>query len=133
MEARAARISLAAWTTAVVLFLWIPLVLICVYAFNSSNIQSWPIAGFSTKWFREAWQNQDARSALVLSLKAAGFATAIAIVLGSAAATAVSRVRFFGRDTTTFLLVLPIALPGVGTGIALNSFFSNNPAHHLTP
>jgi putative spermidine/putrescine transport system permease protein len=133
METRVARVSLGVWTLLVVLFLWIPLVLICVYAFNSSNIQSWPIAGFSTKWFHTAWHNEEARSALVLSLKAAGFATAIALVLGTAAATAVSRFRFFGRDAITFLLVLPIALPGVVTGIALNSFFNNNPIHGLTP
>jgi putative spermidine/putrescine transport system permease protein len=133
MERRATRIGLAAWVTLVVLFLWVPLVLICVYAFNSSNIQSWPIAGFSTKWFHAAWQNQDARDALVLSLKAAGLATLAALVLGTAAAAAVSRFRFFGRDAISFLLVLPIALPGVVTGIALNSFFSNNPVYHINP
>ena len=133
METRATRLSLSVWTVLIVLFLWIPLVLICVYAFNSSNIQSWPIAGFSTKWFHLAWHNEEARSALVLSLKAAGIATSIALVLGTAAATAVSRFRFFGRDAITFLLVLPIALPGVVTGIALNSFFNNNPIHGLTP
>ena len=133
METRATRLSLSAWTVLVVLFLWIPLVLICVYAFNSSNIQSWPIAGFSTKWFHLAWHNEEARSALVLSLKAAGIATSIALVLGTAAATVVSRFQFFGRDAITFLLVLPIALPGVVTGIALNSFFNNNPIHGLTP
>jgi putative spermidine/putrescine transport system permease protein len=132
-EGRATRLGLAAWTTAVVLFLWIPLVLICVYAFNSSNIQSWPIAGFSTKWFRAAWDNPDARDALILSLKAAGLATGVALVLGTAAAAAVSRFRFFGRDAITFLLVLPIALPGVITGVALNSFFKNNPLHHIEP
>jgi putative spermidine/putrescine transport system permease protein len=133
VETRAARLSLTVWTVFIVLFLWTPLVLICVYAFNSSNIQSWPIAGFSTKWFHLAWHNEEVRSALVLSLKAAGIATSIAVVLGTAAATAVSRFRFFGRDAITFLLVLPIALPGVVTGIALNSFFNNNPIHGLTP
>jgi putative spermidine/putrescine transport system permease protein len=133
METRLTRISLSIWALGVVLFLWLPLVLICVYAFNSSNIQSWPIAGFSTRWFREAWHNQDARDALVLSLKAAGAATLIALLLGTAAAAVVSRVKFFGRDAITFLLVLPIALPGVVTGIALNSFFGNNPVHHLSP
>jgi putative spermidine/putrescine transport system permease protein len=133
METRAARFSLGLWALLVILFLWLPLVLICVYAFNSSNIQSWPIAGFSTKWFHIAWQDQDARSALILSLKAAGLATVIALVLGTAAATAVSRFRFFGRDAITFLLILPLALPGVITGIALNSFFNNNPIHGLTP
>jgi putative spermidine/putrescine transport system permease protein len=133
VETPATRLSLSVWTVLIVLFLWIPLVLICVYAFNSSNIQSWPIAGFSTKWFHLAWHNEEARSALVLSLKAAGIATSIALVLGTAAATVVSRFRFFGRDAITFLLVLPIALPGVVTGIALNSFFNNNPIHGLTP
>ena len=133
METRPARIGLAVWATLVVLFLWVPLVLICVYAFNSSNIQSWPIAGFSTKWFHAAWANQDARDALLLSLKAAGLATLVALLLGTAAAAAVSRFRFFGRDAVSFLLVLPIALPGVVTGIALNSFFSNNPLHHIEP
>jgi putative spermidine/putrescine transport system permease protein len=133
VETRATRLSLSVWTVLIVLFLWIPLVLICVYAFNSSNIQSWPIAGFSTKWFHLAWHNEEAHSALVLSLKAAGIATSIALVLGTAAATVVSRFRFFGRDAITFLLVLPIALPGVVTGIALNSFFNNNPIHGLTP
>jgi putative spermidine/putrescine transport system permease protein len=133
VETRATRLSLSVWTVLIVLFLWIPLVLICVYAFNSSNIQSWPIAGLSTKWFHLAWHNEEARSALVLSLKAAGIATSIALVLGTAAATVVSRFRFFGRDAITFLLVLPIALPGVVTGIALNSFFNNNPIHGLTP
>ena len=69
----------------------------------------------------------------MLSLQAAVLATLVALVLGTAAAAAVSRFRFFGRDAVTFLLVLPIALPGVVTGIALNSFFGNNPVHHLTP
>src|SRR5437763_12875140 len=133
METRATRVGLAAWAALVVLFLWLPLVLICVYAFNSSNIQSWPIAGFSTRWFGAAWHNQDARDSLVLSLKAAGLATGVALALGTAAAAAVARFRFFGRDAISFLLVLPIALPGVVTGIALNSFFSNNPVHHIQP
>jgi putative spermidine/putrescine transport system permease protein len=133
VETRATRFGLWTWTVLVVLFLYAPIGIIVLYAFNSSNIQSWPIAGFSTKWFHAAWQDEEARSALILSLKAAGIATAIALVLGTAAATAVSRFRFFGRDAITFLLVLPIALPGVVTGIALNSFFNNNPIHGLTP
>jgi putative spermidine/putrescine transport system permease protein len=133
METRAARVSLSVWTLAVILFLWLPLVLICVYAFNSSNIQSWPIAGFSTKWFSSAWHDQDARGRLVLSLKAAVLATSVATRARHGGAAAVSRFKFFGRDAVTFLLVLPIALPGVVTGIALNSFFGNNPIHHFNP
>jgi putative spermidine/putrescine transport system permease protein len=124
MELRASRYMLGVWAVLVVLFLWIPLALICVYAFNSSNIQSWPIPGFTLKWFREAWQNQEARDALWLSVRVALLATGIALVLGSAAAFAVARYRFFGRDVVSFLLVLPIALPGVVTGVALASFFT---------
>jgi putative spermidine/putrescine transport system permease protein len=107
-----------------VLFLWIPLLIILVYAFNTSNIQSWPIPGFTTHWFSVAWHDQEARSALVLSLKAAFCATGVALVLGTMAAVGVSRFRFFGREAVSFLLILPLALPGVITGIALSSFYT---------
>jgi putative spermidine/putrescine transport system permease protein len=124
VETRGTRFSLAVWAAAVVFFLWFPLVLICLYAFNSSNIQSWPIAGFTLHWFSVAWHDTEARSALWLSLEAALLATSVALVLGTMAAFAVSRFRFFGRDVVSFIVVLPIALPGVITGIALASFFS---------
>jgi putative spermidine/putrescine transport system permease protein len=124
MEGRAAKVGLGFWTFLVVLFLWLPLTIILVYAFNTSNIQSWPIPGFTLRWFRVAWEDQEARDALLLSLKAALAATGIALVLGTMAAVAVSRFRFFGRETLSFLLVLPIALPGVITGIALSSFYN---------
>jgi putative spermidine/putrescine transport system permease protein len=123
VETRATRIGLAAWTVLVVLFLWIPLVLIGIYAFNRSNIQSWPIPGWTTHWFSVAWHNSDVRSALLLSVKVGLIATAIAIVLGSMAAFAIHRFRFFGRESVSFLLLLPIALPGIITGMALNSFY----------
>jgi putative spermidine/putrescine transport system permease protein len=124
MEGRAAKVGLGFWTFLVVLFLWLPLTIILVYAFNTSNIQSWPIPGFTLRWFRVAWEDQEARDALLLSLKAALAATGIALVLGTMAAVAVSRFRFFGRESLSFLLVLPIALPGVITGIALSSFYN---------
>ena len=124
MESRGTRIGLGVWTTLVVLFLWIPLALIMVYAFNESNIQCWPIPGFTTKWFKVAWDSPDVHNAVWLSIRAALFATAIALVLGSMAAFAVARFNFFGRESVTFLLVLPIALPGIVTGMALNSFFT---------
>ena len=124
METRAARFGLGFWTLLVVLFLWIPLAIILVYAFNSSNIQSWPIAGFTLHWFDVAWHDAEARSALWLSLEAALLATGVALLLGTMAAFAVSRFRFFGRSAVSFIVVLPIALPGVITGIALASFFS---------
>jgi putative spermidine/putrescine transport system permease protein len=121
---RLGRWGLGLWTVLIVLFLWFPLLIILVYAFNTSNIQSWPIPGFTLRWFRVAWDDQEARSALVLSLKAALCATGVALVLGTMIAIGVSRFRFFGRDALSFLLVLPIALPGVITGIALSSFYT---------
>jgi putative spermidine/putrescine transport system permease protein len=123
VETRATRFGLWTWTVLVVLFLYAPIGIIVLYAFNSSNIQSWPIAGFSTKWFSSTWHNEQVREALVLSLKAALIATSIALVLGSAGAFAVSRFRFFGRETISFIFVLPLALPGIITGMALNSYF----------
>ena len=123
METRATRFGLWTWTVLVVLFLYAPIGIIVLYAFNSSNIQSWPIAGFSTKWFTSTWHNQEVRDALVLSLKAAALATGIALVLGTAGAFAVSRFSFFGRETISFIFVLPLALPGIITGMALNSYF----------
>jgi putative spermidine/putrescine transport system permease protein len=124
MEGRLGRWGLGLWTLLVVMFLWFPLLIILVYAFNTSNIQSWPIPGFTTHWFRVAWDDQDARSALLLSLKAALCATGVALVLGTMAAVGVARFRFFGREAVSFLLVLPLALPGVITGIALSSFYT---------
>ena len=124
MEGRLGRAGLTLWAVGVVLFLWLPLGIILVYAFNTSNIQSWPIPGVTLRWFRVAWNDTEARDALLLSLKAALAATGIALVLGTMAAVAISRFNFFGREIFSFLLVLPIALPGVITGIALSSFYT---------
>jgi putative spermidine/putrescine transport system permease protein len=123
MTGRATRIVLIVWTVLFMLFLFVPIVLILVYAFNPSNVQSWPLPGLSTKWFSITWQNVQMKQALVLSLKAGALATTIAIVLGSMAAFAVHRLRFFGREAVSFVVVLPLALPGIITGMALNSFF----------
>jgi putative spermidine/putrescine transport system permease protein len=123
MESRGTRIALGVWVAFVVAFLYLPITIICLYAFNASNVQSWPIAGLTTKWFSPAIHDEDLQAALWLSLKAGLLATAIALVLGSMAAFGVHRFRFFGRESISFLLVLPIALPGIITGMALNSFF----------
>ena len=126
MESRRTRWALGAWVALVILFLWIPLALIMVYAFNKSNVQSWPITGFTTHWFGVAWRSGEVRDAIWLSVRAGLLATGVALVLGSAAAFAIARFRFFGRESVSFLLVLPIALPGIITGMALNSFFTFN-------
>ena len=108
-------------TGLVLAFLFIPLIVIALYAFNPARTQTWPISGLSLKWFPVAWQNGEVRQALAASLKAAIGATSLALVLGSLAAFAVHRFRFFGREGVSFLLVLPLALPGIVTGMALNS------------
>jgi len=123
MDGRRTRVALSIWTVLVIVFLLFPIAVIAVYAFNASNVQGWPITSFSTKWFGIAWRNPEIRSALWLSVRAGLIATGIALLLGSAAAFAVSRFRFFGREAVSFLVVLPIALPGIITGMALNSFF----------
>jgi putative spermidine/putrescine transport system permease protein len=105
-------------------FIYVPLIVIAVYAFNSSNIAEWPPPGFTTHWFGQAFHDTAARDALLTSLKAGVAATAIAILLGTLASLAVSRHRFFGRETISFLVILPIALPGIVTGVALSDTFT---------
>jgi putative spermidine/putrescine transport system permease protein len=104
-----------------VAFLYVPLAIVAIYAFNDAIGQSWPIKDYTAKWFGIAFRDERVRDALVTSLEVALLATAIALILGSAAAFAVHRFRFFGRNAVSFLLVLPIALPGIVTAIALRS------------
>jgi putative spermidine/putrescine transport system permease protein len=108
-------------------FIYSPLIVICLYAFNDRRSLVWPIQGLTTKWFGRAIDNPGVRDALLVSLKAALGATAIALLLGSLAAMAVARYRFFGREAISFLVILPIALPGIVTGMALNATFRNLP------
>ena len=124
METRAIRIGLGAATTLVIAFLWIPILIILAYAFNGSVLQTWPIQNLTLHWFHEAWVDQEVRSSLWLSVKIGLIATLVAIVLGTAASFAISRFRFFGREGISFLLLLPIALPGIITGMALSSFYN---------
>jgi putative spermidine/putrescine transport system permease protein len=121
MESRTARIVLRVMAGFALAFLYIPLVVVVIYAFNPSIGQQWPLPGFTTKWFSLAWHNGDVRAALATSLEVAGTATLVALLLGSAAAFAVHRFRFFGQNTVSFILLLPIALPGIVTAMALNS------------
>jgi putative spermidine/putrescine transport system permease protein len=105
-------------------FIYIPLIVIAIYAFNSSNLLEWPPPGLTLHWFPEAIKDSGARSALLTSLKVGLVATAIALVLGTLASLAVARHRFFGRETVSFLVILPIALPGIVTGVALSDTFT---------
>jgi putative spermidine/putrescine transport system permease protein len=124
---RWAKLLLRTGTGVTLVFLYFPLAVLVLYAFNSSRVQRWPIDGLSLEWIRRALHNPGAREALVTSIKVGVMATLVALLLGSLAAFAVARYRFFGRDTISFLVVIPIALPGIATGMALNSAFREAP------
>jgi putative spermidine/putrescine transport system permease protein len=121
---RRARVLLRVAVGIGLAFIYIPLIVIGIYAFNSSKILKWPPPSLTTEWFTKAFESESVREALLTSIEAGVVATAIAILLGSLAALAVSRHRFFGRETISFLVVLPIALPGIVTGVALSNTFT---------
>jgi putative spermidine/putrescine transport system permease protein len=117
------RRALAVFSVLVVVFLSAPLLVIVLFAFGRSNVQVFPIHSYTLSWFSVAYHDQAVRSALWLSVKAGVLATLIALVLGTLVAFGIHRHRFFGRDAVSLLLVLPIALPGIVTGLALQSAF----------
>jgi putative spermidine/putrescine transport system permease protein len=121
---RRGKILLRAAVALALAFIYIPLLVIVVEAFNSSRILKWPPPGFTFSWFGKAFESDTAREALVTSIEAGVVAMLIAIVLGSLIALAVGRNRFFGRESISFLVVLPIALPGIVTGVALSNTFT---------
>jgi len=123
IEGRLTRILLRIATAGVLTFLYLPLVILGIYAFNPSRLQVWPPTGFTLQWFMEAGSNPTLLQAAVNSFIVATAATSLALVLGTLAALGVQRYSFFGRQTISFFLVLPIALPGVVTGIALRTSF----------
>ena len=124
-RSQSAGLSLKIAAGAGLAFLHLPILLIFVYAFTTEEKSfQWPPPGFTTKWFAVAWNRPDIWEALTLSVKVASIATIIAMVLGTLAAAAVARTKFFGREVISLLVILPIALPGIITGIALRSAFS---------
>jgi putative spermidine/putrescine transport system permease protein len=127
IQSRLARLVLRFGTGVTLAFLYVPIVVLALYAFNRSRVQRWPIDGLSLQWFGRALSNAGARAAILTSVKVGLGATLIALLLGTLAAFAVQRYRFFGRDTISFLVVIPIALPGIVTGMALNVTFSQSP------
>ncbi|MFD0985724.1 ABC transporter permease [Methyloligella solikamskensis] len=111
--------------TAGLLFMHLPILLIFVYAFTTEEKSyQWPPPGFTLDWLGVTWNRPDVWQALWLSVRVAAVSTAGALVLGTLCAAAVSRSRFFGRETISLLVILPIALPGIITGIALRSAFN---------
>jgi putative spermidine/putrescine transport system permease protein len=119
-----ARWILGVVTGLVLVFIYFPLLVVLINSFNASKVFSWPPTSWTTDWWSKAASNDGVRAALLTSVKAGLGATLIAIVLGSMVAFAVARYDFFGRDSISFLVILPIALPGIITGIALNASFN---------
>lgn len=116
--------GLKAATWAGVLFLHIPLALIILYAFSAEDKSYvFPPPALTTQWFAAAWAREDVWAAIRLSFRVALVSTALAMVLGTLAAAGLARTRFFGRDAISLLLILPIALPGIVTGIALRTAY----------
>lgn len=107
------------------IFIYLPLAVVVINSFNSSNSLSWPPKGFSTKWWVKMFLNEGVRSAVATSVVLALIATTIALILGTLAAAALTRYDFFGKQTISLMFVLPIALPGIVTGIALNNVFTS--------
>ncbi len=105
-------------------FIYLPLLVILVYAFNAGTTLSWPLDGVTTEWFGKALRDSGFRTALLTSVKVGAAATALALVLGTLGSFAVARHRFFGRETISFLVIIPIALPGIVTGLALSNTFT---------
>ncbi len=115
------RRLLGAATVIVLVFLYAPILYVVLLSFNKSK--SVIFSGFTLRWWPEAFGNGEVRTALWGSMKTATIATLLALLLGTLASFAVHRFRFFGREAVSFAVILPIALPGIVTGIALNSAF----------
>ncbi len=121
----AASLPLRAAAVLGLLFLHVPLFFILLYAFSTEDKSFvFPLPGLTTKWFAVAFGREDIRQALALSVQVGLASTAVAMVLGTLASAAVWRTRFFGRESISLLLILPIALPGIITGISLRSAFN---------
>jgi putative spermidine/putrescine transport system permease protein len=124
-DASRAPLGLKLAAAAGLLFMLAPLALIFLYAFSTEErTYQWPPPGLTLQWFEAAWNRPDVWQALTLSVQVASISTLIALVLGTLVAAAVSGTKFFGRETISLLVILPIALPGIITGISLRSAFN---------
>lgn len=122
---RPARLALLFVTVATLLFAYLPLLVVARLSFSPQKSVAWPgWSGYTTEWWSTAWESEAPREALLNSCKVALVATLIALLLGTLASLAMTRFEFFGKNVVSFLLVLPIALPGIVTGIALQNTFS---------
>ena len=121
---RGTKIALSIFAVIALGFIYVPLGVILVNSFSVNKSLTWPPSGFTTEWWSKAFQNEGVREALVTSVAVATAATVVALVLGTLLSFALGRYSFFGRESISLLIVLPIALPGIVTGIALNNVFT---------
>ena len=132
-----ARTRMSFWLLAglVLAFIYVPLIVIGINSFNEDRTFGWPPPGFTTEWWSRALQAEGPRDALMMSLKAGAGATVIALVLGTLLSLALTRFAFFGKQAVSLLVILPIALPGIVTGIALQSAIQTvlNPVFGISP
>ncbi len=122
---RTAKIGLLAVVGFVLAFMYIPLFVVIINSFNAQQLSSWPIEDFSLYWWEFAANYEPIRLALLNSVIVATAAMVIASILGTLVAFALNRYEFFGKSTVNLLVVLPIALPGVVTGVAFSNTYSN--------
>ena len=120
---RSARILLGALSALILTVIYLPLAVVGVNSFNTNRNMVWPPPGFTTDWWAKAFHSVGLWDAVLTSVEVAIVSTAVALVLGTLVAMALSRYKFFGRQVVSLLVVLPIALPGIVTGIALNNAF----------
>ncbi|MDI1289158.1 MAG: ABC transporter permease [bacterium] len=121
---RGTKIGLSIFAFIAFGFIYVPLGVILINSFSVDKSLTWPPSGFTTEWWGKAFQNEGVREALVTSVGVASVATLVALVLGTLLSFALGRYTFFGRESISLLIVLPIALPGIVTGIALNNVFT---------
>lgn len=121
---RSAKTVLGVVTGLVLFFIYAPLLLVVVNSFNADRTFGWPPSGFTLEWWGRAFDSTGVREALATSLWVAVVSTVLSLVLGTLLAMALQRYRFFGREVVNLLVILPIALPGIVTGIALNNMFT---------
>jgi putative spermidine/putrescine transport system permease protein len=118
-----ARTILAIVTGLILLVVYLPLFVVLVNSFSTSTSLTWPPPGLTLEWWGKAFQSAGALDAVLTSVQVAIISTVIALVLGTLISFALQRFEFFGRESISLLIILPIALPGIITGIALNNFF----------
>jgi len=120
---RSVRVALRVASGLILAFIYLPIGIIVLYSFNAAKVATWPISSFTFDWYLKAFNDAGVRSSFVTSVQVAVGATIVSVLLGSLLALAVQRYRFFGREAISFIVILPLALPGIVTGLALNTAF----------